>query len=188
MTSTYDSYYKSENLFGDPYPELIQFFTEYTERGKVLDLGCGQGRDAIALARLGYMVTGIDQSEVGIEQMNQIGRSEGLSLEGKVQDLYSFETFEDYDIILMDSMFHFAKKDKEKEVNLIKKIVTTVKKESLIVVFIQDIGNRVQILNDSLDFNGKLKRLADKKLVYVFEDKVNGHKSTTDYRMLAVEK
>lgn len=42
MTITYDKYCQTENLFGAPYPELIQFFPEYQRKGKVLDLGCGQ--------------------------------------------------------------------------------------------------------------------------------------------------
>ena len=42
---TYDKHYKAPNYFGEPYPELIQFFKEYEPKGHVLDLGCGQGRD-----------------------------------------------------------------------------------------------------------------------------------------------
>lgn len=82
MSVTYDKYYLTENLFGKPYPELIEFFADYPRKGKVLDLGCGQGRDAIALARLGYSVTGIDNSKVGIDQMNQFGQNENLDLVG----------------------------------------------------------------------------------------------------------
>ena len=39
MTTAYDTYYKVENLFGDPYPELIHFFKKHTSKRKVLDLG-----------------------------------------------------------------------------------------------------------------------------------------------------
>lgn len=66
MKVTYDNYYQTENLFGNPYTELLSFFKEYLEPGKVLDLGCGQGRNAAAIARLGFEVIGIDNSEVGI--------------------------------------------------------------------------------------------------------------------------
>ncbi len=76
MTASYDKHYQTENLFGEPYPELIDFFTAYPERGKLLDLGYGQGRNAIPLARMGYEVTGIDISRVGIEQMNKVVRAE----------------------------------------------------------------------------------------------------------------
>ncbi|MEZ4951696.1 MAG: methyltransferase domain-containing protein, partial [Saprospiraceae bacterium] len=80
MPEAYDKYYQTEDLFGSPYPELIAFFTKLPSKGNVLDLGCGQGRDAIALARMGYSVTGIDNSSVGIKQMNQIAKNEKLDL------------------------------------------------------------------------------------------------------------
>ena len=188
MTVTYDKYYQTENLFGEPYPELIEFFAEYPKKGKVLDLGCGQGRDAIALARLGYSVTGIDNSKVGIDQMNQIGQDENLNLVGQVGDIYAFDRFSEFDIILLDSMFHFAKKDKEKEIGLIKRIISKIRNGSLVVVCIQDTGDKVQILNKAIDFEKRLKRLADKEFKYVFEDKDSGHKSETNYRMIVIEK
>lgn len=58
----YDKYYETENLFGKPYAELIEFFNNYDHKGCLIDIGCGQGRDCIPLARLGYKVTGIDNS------------------------------------------------------------------------------------------------------------------------------
>lgn len=188
MTVTYDKYYQTENLFGEPYPDLIKFFAKYPEKGKVLDLGCGQGRDAIALARLGYSVTGIDNSKVGIDQLNQIGQGENLNLIGQVGDIYAFKRFDQFDIVLLDSMFHFAKKDKDKEVGLVKKIVSEIRVGSLLVVCIQDTGHKVQILNNAIDFEKRLNRLEDKTFKYIFEDKDGGYKSETDYRMLIVEK
>lgn len=188
MTVTYDKYYQTENLFGEPYLELIEFFAEYPKKGKVLDLGCGQGRDAIALARLGYSVTGIDNSEVGIDQMNQIGQNEKLNLVGQVGDIYTFDRFSEYEIVLMDSMFHFAKQDKVKEIGLINKVVSEIRNGSLMIVCIQDTGNKVQTLDKAIDFEKKHKRLADKKFKYMFEDSDSGHKSETDYRMIVIEK
>lgn len=188
MTVPYDKYYQTENLFGEPYPELIAFFAEYPKKGKVLDLGCGQGRDSIALARLGYSVTGIDNSIVGIEQMNQIGLNENLNLIGQVGDIYAYDQFNKFDIVLLDSMFHFAKKDKEKEVGLIRKIVSEIRIGSLIVTCIQDTGDKARILNHAIDYGNQLRRLADKNFSYTFEDKESGHKSVTNYRMIIVEK
>jgi SAM-dependent methyltransferase len=188
MTVIYDKYYQTENLFGEPYPELIEFLAEYPKKGKLVDLGCGQGRDAIALARLGYSVTGIDSSKVGIEQMNQIGQVENLNLVGQVDDIYAFDRFDEFDIILLDSMFHFAKKDKEKEIGLVKRIISDVVKGSLVVVCIQDIANKIQTLNRAIDFEKRRKRLADKDFKYTFEDSKSGYKSETDYRMIIVEK
>jgi SAM-dependent methyltransferase len=121
MAEAYDKYYQTKDLFGAPYPELLAFFEQYSKKGKVLDLGCGQGRDAIALARLGYTVTGVDSSKVGVEQMIHTVNNENLRLHGMVGDIYAFDPFNAFDIILLDSMFHFTKKDKEKEEGLVKK-------------------------------------------------------------------
>ncbi len=187
MKVTYDKYYLTENLFGEPFPELIEFFAEYPKKGEVLDLGCGQGRDAVALAQLGYAVTGIDNSKVGIDQMNQIGHTKNLKLVGQVGDIYAFEKFGKFDIILLDSMFHFAKKDKEKEIGLVKKIMSLIKSGNLLVVCIQDTGNKVHVLNQAIDFERKNNRLSDKKIKYNFEEE-SGHKSETDYRMIVIEK
>jgi 2-polyprenyl-3-methyl-5-hydroxy-6-metoxy-1,4-benzoquinol methylase len=188
MTATYDKYYQKENLFGEPYPELIAFFADHPKKGKILDLGCGQGRDAIALARIGYSVTGIDNSKVGIDQMNQTGQDEKLNLIGQVGDIYDFNRFNEFDIVLLDSMFHFVRKDKEKEVELIKKIVSEIKKGILVVVCIQDTGKKVKILNHAIDYEKQLNRLADKNFKYIFEDKESGHKSETNNTMIIVEK
>lgn len=188
MTIPYDKYYQTENLFGEPYPELIEFFKTLPSKAKVLDLGCGQGRDAIALARLGFTVTGVDHSKTGIDQMNQISSNEHLNLVGLVGDVYAFDGFEAFDIVLLDSMFHFAKKDKSKEIDLIKKIVSALRPGSLLVVCIQHTGDKVQVLNSALDFDKKRKRLVDQDFKYTFEDQDSGHSSVTDYKMMVVEK
>lgn len=188
MTLPYNKYYQTKNLFGEAYPELIQFFVAYPNRGKILDLGCGQGRDAIALARLGYAVTGIDNSKVGIEQMNQISQNENLNLKGQVCDIYSYNRFVQFDIVLMDSMFHFSKKDKKKEIELIKKIISAVKTGSLLVFCIQNTGDKIQILNQIIDSEKIQKRLADKGFKYTFEDRASRHKSETNYKMIVIEK
>lgn len=188
MSTGYDKYYQQENLFGDPYPELIAFFKSIPLNSKVLDLGCGQGRDAIAIASLGFEVAGIDNSKVGIEQMNLIAQAKKLNLTGIVADIYAFDKYDDYDFILMDSMFHFAKNDKEKEVALIQKILRTIKNGSVVVICIQDSGNKLQILNETIDATGAYPRLTDKSFTYTFEDQESGHKSKTAYQMVAVEK
>src|SRR5512138_123163 len=53
---------------GGPQPELSALFDEYPPMSPVLDVGCGSGDLAIALAQRGLEVTGIDFVETAIEQ------------------------------------------------------------------------------------------------------------------------
>src|SRR5262249_28371673 len=53
---------------GEAQPDLIALFNEYPPAGPVLDLGCGTGDLAFALARRGLTVLGIDLAEAAIHQ------------------------------------------------------------------------------------------------------------------------
>jgi 2-polyprenyl-3-methyl-5-hydroxy-6-metoxy-1,4-benzoquinol methylase len=49
-----------------------------TPASTVLDLGCGDGRHALALARRGINVVGVDYVQTRIDQANDVARKEGL--------------------------------------------------------------------------------------------------------------
>ncbi|MBE0674368.1 MAG: methyltransferase domain-containing protein [Bacteroidales bacterium] len=188
MSTTYDKLYETEDLFGNPYPELIEFFTSHPNNGKVLDLGCGQGRNAIPLARLGFEVTGVDLTKVGISQMNQIAKSENLTLVGVLSDMYKIEEFKQYDFVLLDSMFHFTKKDRATETNFIIRLLFNIKIGCQVIFCIQDSGKKVSTLIDTVNTIKSVRKSIDKKLVYTFHDKSSGHKSKSDYRMIVISK
>jgi 2-polyprenyl-3-methyl-5-hydroxy-6-metoxy-1,4-benzoquinol methylase len=185
----YDKYYKTEDLFGEPYAELIKFFKLFEPKGKLIDIGCGQGRDLLPLANLGYDVTGIDNSKLGISQMTKKAEQEKLKVIGLIGDIYKFDNYQDYDIVLLDSMFHFEKREKQKETGLITKIADNIKQGSLICICIQDTGNKVQTLKSTIQ-NAKpdFEVLNDSCLIYNYEEKDSGHKSKTKYLMYIVKK
>ncbi len=188
MKVEYDKYYQTENLFGKPYPELIDFYAKIKEKGKLLDIGCGQGRDAIPLAKLGFVVTGIDHSKVGIDQLNKIAEKENLSLTGVVADIYSYSKFDKFDYILLDSMFHFGKKKREKELNFLNRLVSASKPNTIITICIQKIGKKLVILNTAISSRSDLIRITQTELIYKYEDKASNHCSETKYEMLVIKK
>ena len=188
MPVEYDKYYQTENLFGAPYPELIRFYSAISQKGKLLDLGCGQGRDAVALARLGFEVVGVDNSSVGIGQLNAIARHEKLPLTGIVGDIYKYRSFDEFDFILLDSMFHFGKKDKEKEVGLLKTIFQSAKPEVLITICIQQTGNKIKILEEVVVETPNLGVEHQETLEYIFTDKKTNHRSETTYELITIKK
>lgn len=156
MQNPYNKYYRQESYFGEPYPGLIDFFKHYPNRNVVLDLGCGQGRDALFLGRNGYQVIGVDISDVGIEQLNRVAQEEKLQVKGYVSDIYAFKITDDYDIVLLDSMFHFYKNDVEKETRLLLRIIEEIKPGGLICNFMQKGSKREKILKRIINESGVL--------------------------------
>ena len=188
LTVSYDTHYQTKNLFGNPYSELIDFFKKYPTNGKVLDVGCGQGRDSIAIAQLGYEVVGIDHSAVGIHQMNDIGCEQGLKLRGLVKDIYAFEDFDKYEYILFDSLFHFLKKDKLKETSLVKKAANSAKPGCLLIFCVPDKVQIIKSLREAIDSVIGIKVVSEASFEFIWKDVGSGHKSTTNYKMIVFEK
>ncbi len=55
--------------------------------GKVLDIACGRGRNALPMAELGYAVTALDASSQGLKQLNDEVHRRGLAITTMPQDL-----------------------------------------------------------------------------------------------------
>ncbi len=62
-----------------PYEWIVALETEGKIRGKVLDLGCGAGHNAIYLASKGYDITGIDLSRTAVERAREKASSRGIA-------------------------------------------------------------------------------------------------------------
>ncbi|MBW2554859.1 MAG: class I SAM-dependent methyltransferase, partial [Deltaproteobacteria bacterium] len=66
-----------------------------------LDLAMGTGRNAIFLAENGYVVDGIDSSEVAIEKVRSFAQRESLPINAKQADLTNYQIVKNtYDVIL----------------------------------------------------------------------------------------
>lgn len=74
-----------EDYFAKKY-ELTRTHSEVIEaaplfqKGKVLDLGCGQGRNSLYLAKKGFDVTAVDINSSSLHQLSQIAQEENLPI------------------------------------------------------------------------------------------------------------
>jgi len=59
--------------------------------GKALDIGIGEGRNALFLATQGWAVTGFDISDVGVKLAQEAAQKKGLQLEAVVEDADRFD-------------------------------------------------------------------------------------------------
>lgn len=108
-------YRQGYGVCGPPFRELEAFFETHVPSGaSVLDLGCGQGRDALFIARLGHRVLGVDLSPTGVGQMLSEARREGLAVEGVVCDLVVYEPPDAYEVVVLDRVLHMLANDDDR--------------------------------------------------------------------------
>ena len=60
-------------------------------KGEILSLGEGEGRNAVFLAGLGFRVTGVDSSGVGLEKARVLAEKQGVRIQTVVADLGTFD-------------------------------------------------------------------------------------------------
>jgi SAM-dependent methyltransferase len=80
---------------------FLQSWLELSPGSRVLDLGCGAGREVAALAALGHCVTGLDRSPALVERARQRLQSRGLAAEVSVGDLLELHGMETFDVIYL---------------------------------------------------------------------------------------
>jgi SAM-dependent methyltransferase len=66
----------------------------------VLDLACGPGRHVLALARRGFLVTGVDATAAFLETAGSLASRDGLSVELVHEDMRQFRRIGAFDAVL----------------------------------------------------------------------------------------
>ncbi|MCB0115481.1 MAG: class I SAM-dependent methyltransferase [Caldilineaceae bacterium] len=187
--SSYDNQYNlEESLFGEPYPEFVALIDSIDHKGDALDLGCGQGRDALMLAQQGYSVTGVDASEVGIRQMVERASALGLSVTGVVGDFHAFDFPQQYDLAVLDSILHFAE-DKEKEIDLLDRVLAHTRKDGYVCIFIHKDAAKERALHGYIETRRAGWRLAHTQDIdYVYEEKRINFRAAFQMHMAVMQK
>ena len=80
--------------------------------GKALDLGCGQGRNALFLAQHGFEVTAVDQNELALEILQSIVEQEDLEMTVGLYDINSAALTQTYDLIVSTVVLMFLQADR----------------------------------------------------------------------------
>mgnify|MGYP006277500833 CR=1 FL=1 len=80
---------------------LLEELPEPDRKVQVLDLGCGTGRHSIALARVGYAVTGLDLSEELLQQARAKSEDQNLPVNFQHGDARELPFREKFDAVLM---------------------------------------------------------------------------------------
>ena len=112
--------------------QLLITAIEGRKPGAALDLGMGQGRNAVYLAERGWDTTGVDISEVGVEQAKQNASARGVKLNAVVENLNAFDLgIEKWDLITSFYMHSWHRRSKT---DVPKRIYDALKPGGLLVI------------------------------------------------------
>lgn len=74
---------------------------------RLLDVGCGEGKDAVFFARNGYDVSAFDAAEAGLEKAKRLAAAHDVNVRFFQADLFDFRLEAEFDIIYSSGVLHY---------------------------------------------------------------------------------
>jgi tellurite methyltransferase len=95
---------------GNPSSDIVDVAAKLRSGSSVLDIGCGDGRNALYLARCGFRVIAFDISAAAIEKLNYLAQKAGLTIETFRQDMTFYDFPHSFDFIFTHGVLHLVTK------------------------------------------------------------------------------
>lgn len=99
------------STFGGPSQEIRDIASQLPTGSRVLDLGSGEGRNALFLAERGFAVTAVDISEAGIRKLQVSAQGRNLDIHTEVADMRHFEFPNSFDLIISHGCLHLIERE-----------------------------------------------------------------------------
>ncbi|NOR45653.1 MAG: methyltransferase domain-containing protein [Candidatus Delongbacteria bacterium] len=119
MFNQYDKKYATKKFYWGKEPTSLCYKTlemfPPVKPIKLLDVGCGEGRNAVFFARNGYDVTAFDLASAGVEKTKQLAEEAGVSVNAFVADMNEYRLTENFDIIFSTGTLHYIPEEIRKE-------------------------------------------------------------------------
>lgn len=109
----YEEEYKSPGYYWGIQPskmclEVLELMPP-VKRLKLLDIGCGEGKDSVFFAKVGYDVTAFDISDAGIEKTKILAHKAGVKVKVFKADLLDYRLDCKFDILFSSGVLHYIK-------------------------------------------------------------------------------
>lgn len=120
VVTDYDSRYSTGEYYWGLRPNSICYeimkILPPVKPYRVLDIGCGEGKDAVFFAKCGYQVTAFDLSEQGIEKSKRLADYNEVDVRFFKADIFDYRPDTEFDIIFSSGVFHFIDRPGRKEI------------------------------------------------------------------------
>jgi len=118
--SSYESDYQKEEYFWGVEPSMMCLkvleLIPPVRPIKALDIGCGEGKDAVFLARCGYDVSAFDISEAGLEKTQRLADKARVHVRTFRANMWDYRLDEEYDVLFSSGALHYIKPELRNEI------------------------------------------------------------------------
>ena len=115
MINPHDEKYDMQEYYWGVRPSVICFEVlkkmGFDRRVKVLDIGCGEGRNAVFFARNGYDVTAFDSSVKGVEKTKLLAEKACVKINTFQADVNEFRLSDKFDVLFSTGALHYIPAD-----------------------------------------------------------------------------
>lgn len=113
MKPFWEDSYKIEGIssMGTPSFEVAEIAHMLPQGAKVLDLGCGEGRNAFFLAAKGFQVTAVDHSQAGIGKLLSYAERFRYPISAYVAKIEEFPIEDHYDLVMAHGVLYYLEND-----------------------------------------------------------------------------
>jgi SAM-dependent methyltransferase len=144
------------NAFTYGTEQEVAFLVERLEldnTSRVLDLGCGPGRHALALARRGIEVVGVDHSEAFVELATQAAEAERLSARFERADVRALDVENHFDAVICLCQGGFGLLGGQEDVALLVRFARALKPGGRLALTAFHLAFAVRFLEDGEHFD-----------------------------------
>ena len=111
--SPYQEWYKSPEYYWGTEPSSLCLkiiaLLPPVRPYRVLDIGCGEGKDAVFLARCGYDVTAFDIAQAGIDKAKRLAERANVYIDAFCADVEDYRLDREYDILHCSGVLHYIR-------------------------------------------------------------------------------
>ena len=114
-TIYFDLYQQDEYYWGtEPTPICYKVLEMYppNKHLRLLEIGCGEGRDAVFFARNGYDVSAFDITPEGVSKTKRLASFFNVPINTFCADMLDYRPKENYDVIYASRSLHYIPRDK----------------------------------------------------------------------------
>lgn len=120
VLTPYQEWYKSEEYYWGTQPssmclEILRLAPPVKPL-RLLDIGCGEGKDAVFMARCGYIVSAFDASDAGLEKAQRLADKAGVHIETFRADVNEYRLDREYDILFSSGVLHYIRPELRSEI------------------------------------------------------------------------